>query len=181
MNSCSLTTKSSSVHYLNTTSDDDSNIHKHTHKKPDQWLNKSLEKVGKASTFQVPGELYLLLFEGERELFYILLSLQPFHKGGEQALLLSQYLQSKICPFIALYLCAAQSPSQQLWKASKYYSPYCKHKETMLKWDTRPPREPVTSWVLGHLNFSLKHLRNNPESYVMPFINALVSHYELSH
>lgn len=121
--------KSSSVHYLNATPDDGSNIHT-------TWpviKQVSLEKVGKASIFQVLMELYWLLFAREIKPFYILFFLKPFHKEEEQALGLSQYLKSKICPFMVPYLCAAQSPSQQLWKASKYYSPNCKHKETMLK------------------------------------------------
>ncbi|KAI1237635.1 hypothetical protein IHE44_0013718 [Lamprotornis superbus] len=91
--------------------------------------NRALQRKTKLTLFSIAskyGEKTHLVpgSEGasERKLFYILLFLQPFHKGEEQALWLSQYLQSKICPFMVLYLCAAQSPSQQLWKAISIFA-----------------------------------------------------------
>lgn len=92
----------------------------------------SLEKVGKASTFQVSMKLHWLRFAGEKTFLHPPFS-AAFPQRRRTSLWLSQYLQSKICPFMVFYLCAAHSPSEQPWKASKYYSPYCKHKETMLK------------------------------------------------
>jgi len=129
--------KSSSVDHLNTTFNDDSSTHT-TWPETEQAF---LDTVGKVSTFQVVTELYWLLLAGGRKLFYILFFLQHFSRGGESALRLSQHLQSNICPFMFLYLWAAQSPSQQLWKASKYYSPDFNYKETMMKWGARPPSE----------------------------------------